>query len=239
MPRTSSLWSTYGRLEDQWNQDFGKLQALKEQDQEISLEIANLSSEIEVLGKVLSIYHRLGESVQEHFLSSLESLVTAGIQAIFEESVSFHIRPKVRGNQVTMDFVLKNPDGSETDLIGSRGGGLISVIGVVLQIVTIRLMKDRIHQVLILDEPFSHLSAEYVEPCANFLRKLSDDFGCPDHYGDAPTRVFGDCGYCVSVFAKRWLGRGDGDYGITYVDFCSLCLLLLTMRMQRNLLGNT
>lgn len=165
----------HAELQNLWNIDFGRRSALEDQAESLRQEVDTLTSEAELINKVLTVYHRLDESIQEYFLAALERLVTAGIQAIFQDEISFHIRPKVRGNQVTMDFVLKNPDGSETDLIGSRGGGLISIIGVVLQIVTIRLMQDKIHQVLVLDEPFSHLSAEYVEPCANFLRKLSDD----------------------------------------------------------------
>jgi ABC-type cobalamin/Fe3+-siderophores transport system ATPase subunit len=65
--------------------------------------------------------------------------------------------------------------GTETNILDARGGGLSALCGVLLRIVILRLMTDRIRQILILDEPLSHLSAAYVPAAGELLRRLSDE----------------------------------------------------------------
>ena len=153
----------------------GQLRSAEVVVQTLETEIADLSTEVELLGKVLAVFHEMSTSVQERFIVSIERLVSTGLTAVFGTEILFKITPAVRARAVHLDFSLQNHDGTTTDLMDARGGGLVSACGVILRIVLVRMLKRRVRQVLFLDEPFAHLSDEYVEPMAELLRRLADE----------------------------------------------------------------
>jgi len=142
-------------------------------DLEIVLKV--YESDIIDYRQILAIFQSLSVSVQETFIRSIESLVSEGLAAVFEEPIQLRIESVIRGGQANLDFSLINEDGTETSLIDARGGGLISLCGILFRIVMLRLLSGRIRQLLILDEPLSHLSDEYIAPAGELLKKLSDD----------------------------------------------------------------
>jgi DNA repair exonuclease SbcCD ATPase subunit len=143
----------------------------------LETEISNLSDEIKLYGKVLSLYHKLVEVIQENFIHSIEELVTSGIQAVFGEAIKFIIEPSIKGKSVYLDFFIEEHDGQRTGLLDNRGGGLTAVVGVVLRIIMVRLLRGRVRQFVALDESLAMLSADYTEQAGALLKRLSDQLG--------------------------------------------------------------
>lgn len=148
---------------------------------ELTTEVDDLTTEIEELDKVTTLLNSLGEERQMSAQSAIEELVTRGLRMIFDPSLSFHIVQSVRGKTAVVEFVVRTTLGDEsveTSVMDARGGGLASVIGFLLRLVVMLLGRDaRDSNVLVLDETFGMVSAEYLDPLSQFLREVVDRTG--------------------------------------------------------------
>jgi DNA repair exonuclease SbcCD ATPase subunit len=158
-----------------FDQKLGEAKAVKRRKEELELQIEEMGLSISNYDKALAIFHSLSSVVQEHFTQSIEDLISEGLTSVFETSLQFKITPEIKGGQAVMQFSILNEDGTETDILDARGGGLSALCGVLLRIVLLRLMDDKVRQILLLDEPLSHLSSAYVPAAGELLRRLSDE----------------------------------------------------------------
>lgn len=146
--------------------------------QAVQDEVAALQDEVALYDRVTGVLSSIGEQRQVAAQDIIEGLVTRGLQTVFGTGLSFHIVQSLRGKQVVVDFIVRTTlaDGRtvDTDVLAARGGGLAAVVGFLLRLVVLLLSPTRQDTVLILDEPFAHLSREYVPAMAVFLRELCD-----------------------------------------------------------------
>ena len=166
-----------GKLEAVYNRNLGESRVLQRRKEEIAVEIVSLSDTIGNLDEVLVILEKLTSETQEEFLGGIQKLISEGLSSVFGETINFKITPVTRIKQVTLDFTLENSDGTETPIIDARGGGLISLCGVLCRMIMVRLMRGRLRQILILDEPLAHLSREYLPAAGELLARLADELG--------------------------------------------------------------
>jgi len=159
----------------------GEVRAVLTRGKELSAEVASLGQSVEELDRVTILLNSLGEERQLAAQSSIEELVTRGLRMIFDDTLSFHITQSVRGKTPVVEFVVRTTLGNdviETPVMDARGGGLAAVIGFLLRLV-VGLMGRDPHDasLLVLDESFAHVSAEYLEPLGQFLREVVDRTG--------------------------------------------------------------
>lgn len=138
------------------------------------LEIA--LNDVELYNKVAITLASIGEQRQQEAQEQIEQLVTRGLTSIFGEDLSFHLVQTQRGKTPEVKFLVKsrglNGRVVETSVMDARGGGLAAVVGFLLRLVVLLLSKDSKEPILILDESFSHVSAEYEQPLAEFIAEL-------------------------------------------------------------------
>jgi hypothetical protein len=65
----------------------------------------------------------------------------------------------------------------EVGIVEGHGGGVADVISFLLRVVVLSLARPRLALVLVLDEPFRHVSLEYLRGCATLLRELNRTAG--------------------------------------------------------------
>lgn len=160
----------------------GEARSVLLRGKEIETEIDVLNETITDLEKVTGLLNSLGEERQLKAQQVIEELVTRGLQTIFDETLSFHIVQSVRGKTANVEFLVRTtlPSGVvETPVMDARGGGLAATIGFLLRIVVMLLKgKDTSDQnILVLDETFAHVSAEYLPALGEFLREIVDKTG--------------------------------------------------------------
>lgn len=148
---------------------------------DLQTQIEGLDEDISVYDRVTSLLNSLGEERQMKAQATIESLVTRGLQTIFDDTLSFHILQTVRAKQAHVEFIVRTTLSDtvvDTPIMEARGGGLIATIGFLLRVV-VMLLRDgqRNENVLILDETFAHVSDEYVPGVAQFLREIVDKTG--------------------------------------------------------------
>jgi DNA repair exonuclease SbcCD ATPase subunit len=156
----------------------GEMRATLLRGKELQAEVAALAEAVETLDRVTILLNSLGEERQLKAQRVIEELVTRGLQTIFDDTLSFHIEQTVRGKTANVDFYVRTTlDGGviETPVMEARGGGLAATIGFLLRLVVMLLDKGAKHEnILLLDETFAHVSAEYLDPLRQFLREVVD-----------------------------------------------------------------
>ncbi len=86
----------------------------------------------------------------------------------------------MRNKTPVVDFIIRSTLENEpldTDILEARGGGLAATVGFLLRVVVLLLSADKTDTVLVLDETFAHVSAEYEPRLAEFIRELVDKTG--------------------------------------------------------------
>jgi len=159
----------------------GGVRAVLLRGKELTTEVSDLSALVEELDRVTVLLNSLGEERQLAAQSSIEELVTRGLRMIFDDTLSFHIVQAVKGKTAVVEFVVRTTLGNdviETPVMDARGGGLAAVIGFLLRFVVMLMGRDpRDSTIMVLDEIFAHVSAEYLEPTGQFLREVVDRTG--------------------------------------------------------------
>jgi DNA repair exonuclease SbcCD ATPase subunit len=162
----------------------GEAQVLAKRGQELVNEVTVLADERATADRVSGVLSKIGSERDAAARAQVEGLVTSGLQAIFEENLSFHLVESTSRQTPQIDFVVRThlPDGSsfETDVMNARGGGLAAVVGLLLRVVLILLTRasgKKAPDVLVLDETLAHLSREYLDAAGQFLRTLCDSTG--------------------------------------------------------------
>lgn len=140
-------------------------------------ELSDLKALQELTVQVVGILTAIGEERQERAQKQIEALVTHGLRTIFGENLSFHVIQDVKRSQADVQFVIRTETTVgqiDTPVMDARGGGMANVVGFLLRLVVLLLSPDRQRQLLVLDETFAHLSAEYAPRMAEFIRELVD-----------------------------------------------------------------
>jgi DNA repair exonuclease SbcCD ATPase subunit len=164
------------------DQRAGEARATINRVKAVRAEITQLSADIEILDRTTVLLTSLGEEQQVKAQQTIEELVTRGLQKIFDETLSFHILQTTRAKAASVEFVVRstydNGTVVDTPALDARGGGLAVVIGFLLRLV-VMLLRGGTSQdnILVLDETFAMVSAEYLETLGEFLREIVDKTG--------------------------------------------------------------
>lgn len=150
--------------------------SMREQGTELLARAKAAGDEAAMYEQACALLSRYADARQEEVHERLEGLVTRGLQAVFEEDLTFHIKTKTVGKRVDTEFVLRSThDGQmiETGIMDARGGGVAAVTGFLLQVIL--LILHGAPRVLFLDESFAQVSADYEPRLAAFMDELATD----------------------------------------------------------------
>ena len=168
--------------------------ALLERKEDIDEEISDLNSSVVILEKVVWLLQLYGEDQQRAVAQQIESVVTKGLQAVFQNpSMEFKLSysetksgEKKKSPEMSMN-VWYEYEGElvEGSLKSSFGGGLSVVAAVLLRIVIALHLSGRVKPIILLDEALKDLSPNqnssderidgYRTRMAEFLRKIVDE----------------------------------------------------------------
>lgn len=163
-------------LKDEVNRQRAEKVSVDRRLKKLNDEVFVLNHHAEDLEKIHAVITKYVQTYQESFLQHIEGVVTKGLQAIFEEPMVFRVEQIVTGKRLEVKFWLSTQFGVETletSIMDSRGGGVGAVIGFLLRVSIILLMPKQ-RKILLLDETFAQLSAEYLPNLSEFIRQLVD-----------------------------------------------------------------
>lgn len=155
-----------------------RLQSERESKQR---EVADLSTEIDVLSKVGELYQVLMDALLVNQVRSVEDLVSESFQTIFDDQdLLFEADVSQKYGKVSIDFFIRSkkkddPLSHRGKPLESFGGGPSSMASLVIRLLTIIRLKR--YPILLLDETLLAISDEYVLATSQLLRELSSKMG--------------------------------------------------------------
>jgi len=149
-------------------------------------EVARLQGIVEKLNdgvliqtQVLKLLQEFSEQLQTVVQDDVSSFVTEGLKSVFDRDKKFKLRFGLYRNQVEVKMTLDASDTESLPLEGAQSGGVVDTASWLLRLwVVLRLSQlGYVDKVLLLDEPFTHLSPKYVVDVAYLMSSLSKRLG--------------------------------------------------------------
>lgn len=132
--------------------------------------------EAELLRVVLDRLQGMEQVWQRKFQKSTETIVSEGLSLVFGQDLQLKIKPSTKADMSAVEFVLVK-DGQEEDIMEGQGGGYIGIIAFLLRVLLIVASQPLLRRILVMDEPFAHVSPEFRHPLAEMAAALIDRLG--------------------------------------------------------------
>lgn len=120
------------------------------------------------------IIQTVAQQTQGQLQYHIEDLVTKALEAVFPDPYAFKLKFELKRGQTEAVTTLER-DGVEVSPVDSTGGGVIDVAAFALRVALWAL--GHTDNVIILDEPFKHLSAIYQPKAGEMMKMLSEQLG--------------------------------------------------------------
>lgn len=144
------------------------------------VEKAEFSQKSVVVHRKASIFFQsLSDDESSKFQAKLETLVTAGLQVVFQEPMKFCIDVGTERNTITVRFFVEslvNGYKAKLDILSAKGGGVADVVAFLLQFLMVHYLPNR-RPIIICDEPWKNLSADYKTRFASFVKMICKKAG--------------------------------------------------------------
>lgn len=174
MSELSKLKSILSEAESKYNSMRGQVELLESQMNEGYDKIKALEDKNLDYKKCIELLMILDADSKTTLKKYFEEIVTYALQYIFNDKYKFQLMFGRRGNSQEIDFLLETPNSTDLhDPLISSGGGILDILSLALRISLMELTRPRIPGFLVLDEPFKHLSDNYIDMAGEFLRAIN------------------------------------------------------------------
>ncbi len=154
----------------------GAREAIADTFAEAEERVTVTGDEAELLRVVLDRLQGMEQVWQRKFQKSTETIVSEGLSLVFGQELQLQIKPSTKADMSAVEFVLVK-DGQEEDIMEGQGGGYIGIIAFLLRILLIVASRPLLRLILVMDEPFAHVSPEFRHPLAEMASALIDRLG--------------------------------------------------------------
>jgi len=137
-------------------------------------QIKHYNSELQYATKSLAILQAAAKQTQNNLKTQLSDLVTLAFENIFEDPYAFLVDFVERRNQTECDLWFVKNDVKLRPKFAS-GYGVLDVCSFALRLAYWQLEKTA--PVIIVDEPFKHLSRSYIPAAIALLQSLTEILG--------------------------------------------------------------
>jgi len=158
-------------LELEYHKYLDRKALLEEELGRVEAELVQLQQELERDDETRSLARDVAELLRQRISERFSKFITEALQYIFESKMEFRTEIKTVRGLPAVRFYL-NVNGVDVDPMDAQGGGVVDVLSLLLRIV---FLEFRCKQApLFLDEPFKHLSNNYVSKAMFFLEQYAE-----------------------------------------------------------------
>jgi len=125
----------------------------EQNEKEAQLEAANAAA-------AYGFLQGTAEAVQREIHKKLSVVVTRCLESVFDDPYTLDIQFE-RQNTRTEAVIRLLRNGNAVSPLTASGGGVVDVVAFALRVTALSLQKAKLRKVLVLDEPFRFVSAEY------------------------------------------------------------------------------
>ena len=124
------------------------------------------------------VTQQVAEEVQRRAHEQIVGVVNNCLQTIFyDEDYGFKIRFDKKRGRTEAVLILTKAGHEVEDALNGDSGAVCEMAGFALRLSCLMLSKPKLRRLLVLDEPFKSMSAEYWEETRQLIEGLSADFG--------------------------------------------------------------
>lgn len=174
---TDTLRREFAAVGSQLERGAGAATVLRSQLAQHRAQAETLTEEAGQLEQVVVLLQAMQEVWKQRFEAAVGQVVSRGLTAVFGEQLDLLVELGQSGSQPTARFAVRDSRGLETDVIDARGGGLVNVAAFLLRVLLLLSARPPMARILILDETFVNVSAEYGPALVELLRRIVDEGG--------------------------------------------------------------
>jgi DNA repair exonuclease SbcCD ATPase subunit len=149
---------------------------LQTQLREEEAKLTAIQQRWEAATQALQILQSLSQSIQEQVHQRIVEVVSACLEAVFEEPYTFKIRFEKKRGRTEARLLFVRGD-LEVDPLTASGGGVVDVAAFALRVAALSLHRPPLSRILVLDEPFRFVSEQYQPRIRAMLEEVSQKTG--------------------------------------------------------------
>lgn len=152
-----------------------KLNHLKESVKQAEKDLATAETTLRKTQDAQEILQHLAQAIQQQAHQKISEVVSLCLSAVFgEDTYQFAVEfERKRGKtEATLKF---KRGGLSVDPLSATGGGVVDVAAFALRISCLMLHRPRLSRIVILDEPFKFVSAQYRDKVRMMMEELAQD----------------------------------------------------------------
>jgi len=161
-----------------------RIEYLKGRRDNLQTQISQKEKEWDEIGKTLNnvleaqaILQRAAQDTQEKLEYYIGDMVNLALSSIFESVYNFNLTYESKRGQSEADMCLYKGD-KRLNIMNDTGGGVVDIVAFALRVASWKIRQPfSTRSVIILDEPFRFLSAEYQIKAGEMLTSLSKNLG--------------------------------------------------------------
>jgi DNA repair exonuclease SbcCD ATPase subunit len=123
-----------------------------------------------------NITQHIAQQIQQQAHNQIAGVVDKCLKTVFGDEYGFAIHFDRKRGRTEAELVLLKDGYEINDPLNADSGGVVDVAAFALRLSCLILAKPKLRRVLILDEPFKFVSAEYLDNVRTLLESLSKDF---------------------------------------------------------------
>lgn len=162
-------------LADRYQKESGQLELLQSQLQAKQAELEQVQDDIDVWKQVQVLLSKVSEYARKQLKQQIESVVSAGLQAILQEdTIRFVIEVTTSNGKPSTEWKVVTTRGDVPIIANpedAKGGGIVDIVSLCLRAALLELSRPKPGGPLLADEPGKMISAEYLPNVAEFLKQ--------------------------------------------------------------------
>lgn len=128
------------------------------------------------IGEAREVAQRVAKEVQSRAYGCIASVVSRCLEAVFDEPYEFRLNFVMKRGRTEVELWFVR-DGNPIDPMTASGGGVVDVAAFALRLASILMLGSERRRLLVLDEPFKFVSAEYRANLCGLLETLAKEMG--------------------------------------------------------------
>jgi len=124
--------------------------------------------------EALAIVQAVVQEIQNRVHRQIAGVVSQALEAVFDQPYDFNIRFEQKRGKTDAVLVFVR-DGMEVDPMSASGGGVVDVAAFALRLACLLLHRPALRRLIVLDEPFKFVSAEYRQRLRLLLERLAQE----------------------------------------------------------------
>lgn len=119
------------------------------------------------------------DSQREVVRERMEKMVASALRSVFGKGMDFRFDITTRRGVANFEPQIGYRRKAEAHWagVGEVGGGMVDVLAFVLRVCVLLMVQPARPRLLVLDEPFKHVSSQYLPAVAMLVKSLADDMG--------------------------------------------------------------